>query len=321
MHVPPVLASEALWRTADEALQIAGGIGYMREMPYERAVRDCRINRIFEGTNEILRLFIALSAIHDVAEELKDLAESMRGVLADPIKGFGVMSDYAMRRASLATGLRRAKGAWTLLSPSLAPEAAVFEAATRELALAWQAAANVQTNLSLFQYDMHDIIRFVANADPTTGFTAQNAGDQTGRGMELESTWDPVRTLRLTGNVSLQRSIDETTGKDAGLAPHQHLFARADWRFAPAWQFGSTVNRVADRRRQPGDTRPDIPDYTTLDLSLRREKLLGNGELRASVLNVFNADAREPSVAPGNIPDDLPLAGRSFVVQFQYHMM
>lgn len=134
--ISKVFASEALWRTADEALQIAGGSGYMRELPYERALRDSRINRIFEGTNEVLRLFIALAAMHDVADELKDLAESMRGVLADPVKGFGVLSDYAKRRASLATGIRRTKGRWTLLAPSVADEAVIFEEATRELALA-----------------------------------------------------------------------------------------------------------------------------------------------------------------------------------------
>lgn len=134
--ISKVLASEALWRTADEALQIAGGAGYMRELPYERALRDARINRIFEGTNEILRLFIALTAVNDVAEELKDLAQSMRGVLADPIKGFGVLSEYAKRRASLATGLRVPRGRWTLLVPSLAPEAQAFEGHARALALA-----------------------------------------------------------------------------------------------------------------------------------------------------------------------------------------
>jgi acyl-CoA dehydrogenase family protein 9 len=136
--ISKVLSTEALWRTADEALQIAGGLGYMRELPYERAVRDARINRIFEGTNEILRLFIALSAMHDVAEELKDLAASikLREVLADPVKGFGVLSDYAKRRASLATGLRREKGKWTLLAPAVAEEAALFEACATDLALA-----------------------------------------------------------------------------------------------------------------------------------------------------------------------------------------
>jgi alkylation response protein AidB-like acyl-CoA dehydrogenase len=134
--ISKVLASEALWRTADEALQIAGGSGYMRELAYEQVLRDGRINRIFEGTNEILRLFIALTAVNDLGHELSDVAGSMRGVLADPIKGFGVLSDYAKRRASLATGLRRAKGKWTLLHPSLAAEAEIFEACATDLAIA-----------------------------------------------------------------------------------------------------------------------------------------------------------------------------------------
>ncbi|HET8540225.1 MAG TPA: acyl-CoA dehydrogenase family protein [Anaeromyxobacter sp.] len=134
--ISKVISTEALWRTADEALQIAGGIGYMREMPYERAMRDSRINRIFEGTNEILRLFIALAAMNDVAEELKDLAASMKGVLADPVKGFGVLSEYAKRRASLATGLKREKGQWTLLAPAVAAEAALFQDGARQLAIA-----------------------------------------------------------------------------------------------------------------------------------------------------------------------------------------
>jgi alkylation response protein AidB-like acyl-CoA dehydrogenase len=134
--ISKILATEALWRTADEALQIAGGAGYMRELPYERAVRDSRINRIFEGTNEILRLFVGLSTLNDVGEGLKDLPTSMKGVLADPVKGFGLLSDYAKKRAQLATGLRRAKGAFTLLHPAVAAEAEAFEDRARALALA-----------------------------------------------------------------------------------------------------------------------------------------------------------------------------------------
>ena len=134
--ISKVLASESMWRTADEALQIAGGAGYMRELPYERALRDARINRIFEGTNEILRLFIALAAVNDVADELKDLPQSMKGVLADPIKGFGVLSEYAKRRASLAAGLPREKGRFTLVAGPLAEEAKQFEEHARDLAIA-----------------------------------------------------------------------------------------------------------------------------------------------------------------------------------------
>ena len=103
--ISKVYGTECLWRTADQALQIAGGNGYMREYPYERIVRDSRINRIFEGTNEILRLLIALTAMNDVASQLRELASTMKGIFNEPIKGFGVLSDYARKHAALRTGI------------------------------------------------------------------------------------------------------------------------------------------------------------------------------------------------------------------------
>ena len=131
-----MFASEALWRSADEALQIAGGNGYMCEYPYERMVRDSRINRIFEGTNEILRLFIALTAMNDVGSQLQELAASVRGIFDDPIKGFGVMREYALKQVGLVAGIARPKSKFTQLEPPLSEAAAVFENATRHLAAA-----------------------------------------------------------------------------------------------------------------------------------------------------------------------------------------
>ncbi len=54
-----VLATEAAWRASDSAVQIHGGMGYMKGMAVERFYRDLRLLRIYEGTSEILRMIIA----------------------------------------------------------------------------------------------------------------------------------------------------------------------------------------------------------------------------------------------------------------------
>lgn len=59
--ISKVYASEAAWYVADECVQGLGGMGYMREAGVEKVLRDVRIFRIFEGTNDILRLFISLT--------------------------------------------------------------------------------------------------------------------------------------------------------------------------------------------------------------------------------------------------------------------
>lgn len=132
--ISKVFSTECLWRTIDEALQIAGGNGFMREFPYERIMRDARINRIFEGTNEILRLFIALTAMNDVGQSLKEVSKSIGGVLQEPIKGFGVLSEYARRRVTQATGI--GKATMSKAHPSMRVKAELFELLTQNLAAA-----------------------------------------------------------------------------------------------------------------------------------------------------------------------------------------
>lgn len=61
--ISKLIATEVVCRVADRAMQIHGGMGYMREYPIERFYRDARVNRIFEGTNEIQHLVIARDLI------------------------------------------------------------------------------------------------------------------------------------------------------------------------------------------------------------------------------------------------------------------
>jgi iron complex outermembrane receptor protein len=195
-------------------------------------------------------------------------------------------------------------------NPNLRPETN----RTLESAFSWQARNDTLVKLSLFRYVMKNIIRVVPNPAPAVGSTYNNTGSQHGTGMELETAWDFSRKLRLTGNYSFQKSIDEATGQDAGYAPHHHIFLRSDWRYSSDWLASTQVDRVMDRKRTAGDNRPQVPDYTTVDIFLRSPNV-GAWNFSTSVRNLFNADVREPSLAPGLIPNDLPMAPRSLWLQ------
>lgn len=129
-----VYCSEKLWDTIDKATQIAAGNAYMREYPYERIMRDCRINLIFEGTNEILRIFTALSGIKAPSDDLKELGKiaDVSKALKDPIKSVGVLTDFAKKRISKKFGSKTL----TKIHPSLEKQGNHFVSSLKDFAIA-----------------------------------------------------------------------------------------------------------------------------------------------------------------------------------------
>ena len=123
-----IFASELAFRASNDALQIAGGIGYSKEYPYEQAVRDSRINLIFEGTNEILRALIALTGLQQPGEHLKAIGKAFK----DPLRSIGAISSWVAGRARR----QLVKPRFTKVHEALAREAGLVETLVHDLALA-----------------------------------------------------------------------------------------------------------------------------------------------------------------------------------------
>ena len=191
---------------------------------------------------------------------------------------------------------------------------------TVELAFDFRGTNGVRNNLSLFRYRMKDIIRFVADPAPATTSTAQNTGEQVGYGLEWETSWELSKELTLRGNYAFQHSEDRMNDSDAGYAPHHQIYGRVDWNITPRTLLNTQLNWVADRERASGDTRPQVDDYTTVDLTLRYRWSTRPLEFAASIHNLFDERAFEPSPSPGLIPNDLPLPGRNFFLEASYHL-
>ena len=63
-------ATDVGFQVCNEALQLHGGYGYIREYPIERFFRDARVHQILEGTNEIMRLIVARRILEEGATEI-----------------------------------------------------------------------------------------------------------------------------------------------------------------------------------------------------------------------------------------------------------
>ncbi|KAL6255144.1 hypothetical protein P5V15_013477 [Pogonomyrmex californicus] len=117
-------ASESAWWVCNEAIQTLGGMGFMKEAQLERVMRDIRIFPIFEGTNDILRLFVSLTGIQYAGSHLKELQKAFK----NPATNMGMIFEEATKRATRAIGLKSPPTFGNLVHPKLAESAALCSA-------------------------------------------------------------------------------------------------------------------------------------------------------------------------------------------------
>jgi hypothetical protein len=94
--IAKLFCSEGLWQIADDLMQIWAGEGYMREHGVERMLRDARINRIVEGTTEVMTAFVALVGMKGVGETL----EGILRLTKHPVHNFGRLASFARQEFS-----------------------------------------------------------------------------------------------------------------------------------------------------------------------------------------------------------------------------
>jgi alkylation response protein AidB-like acyl-CoA dehydrogenase len=91
-----VFASENLWRIVNDTIQIFGGQAYFTDEPYERMMRDARINLIGEGANDVMRAFVAVVGMRDVGLMFKGGWEA----LLNPFSQFGTARQFIGNRVA-----------------------------------------------------------------------------------------------------------------------------------------------------------------------------------------------------------------------------
>uniref|UniRef100_A0A0K8SGI3 Uncharacterized protein n=1 Tax=Lygus hesperus TaxID=30085 RepID=A0A0K8SGI3_LYGHE len=119
--ISKVFASECAWYVTDEAIQILGGMGFMRDTGLERVLRDLRIFRIFEGTNDILRLFVALTGIQFAGSHLRELQKAFK----QPTAHLSLILEEVTKRGLRTVGLGGTPNLSNHVHPSLTPSAAL----------------------------------------------------------------------------------------------------------------------------------------------------------------------------------------------------
>jgi alkylation response protein AidB-like acyl-CoA dehydrogenase len=137
-----VFATELLWTVLNDTFQLHGGLAYFTDQPWERMVRDARINTIGEGANDVLRAFTALVGMRDVGLELVGVLNAFYA----PLGNFSKLGRFAGRKFE----------AW-LVSPPVTVRSSELDADASRLGnLIGHFGGQVERLLATYQEDIVD---------------------------------------------------------------------------------------------------------------------------------------------------------------------
>jgi hypothetical protein len=221
-------ASELAWQVADELIQVRGGRGYEsaeslaargeRPIEAEQLLRDLRINRIFEGSTEIMHLLIAREAV--------DVHLSVAGDIIDPDAGFGRRAKAGLRAAgfyarwlpTLLVGRGQLPGGYAEFGP-LARHLRWAERRSRKLARStFRGMARWQGRLERRQAYLARLVEIGAELYAVTATCVRAKAERDSRpaGMELADLFCAQARLRAEGHF---RALwTNTDAADVGLA-------------------------------------------------------------------------------------------------------
>jgi hypothetical protein len=138
-----VWSTDALWQIVNDTMQIFGGKAFFFDEPYERMMRDARLNLVGEGANDVLRAFIAMVGIKPVADSFLKVKDA----LSHPFRDLGTL---------LSFGGKQIKARFTtpevpVRSKELRPFARRLGARVRDFSLAVQGALMKHREQILFR--------------------------------------------------------------------------------------------------------------------------------------------------------------------------
>ena len=129
-----VWSTEALWQIVNDTVQIWGGKAFFTDEPYERMMRDARLNQIGEGANDVLRAFIAMVGIKPVADSLL----TVKNALSHPFAKIGTLLSFGGREIVARLMPRLTTPNVPVQSPTLQPHARELALRVREFGRAVQ---------------------------------------------------------------------------------------------------------------------------------------------------------------------------------------
>jgi len=172
-------------------------------------------------------------------------------------------------------------------------------------------------SVNLFYYEIEDFITFIP--EPSGITVAQNIVSRKGLGGEFELSYKVSSEWVLLSNYAYQRATDKQSDAPVGDAPSHEIYVRSEWGAPEMWQISPQLTWVGEQKRVAGDSRGDLSDYTTVDITVRNTKLFNSLGVALSVRNLFDANVREPSPGPvAQVPGDIPMQGISVYGELSY---